>query len=508
MTRSHPPSAFLLRPNLLSPLALLAGLLSPLAFAPWGFWPLMLASIALFWISLAHATSRQALLRGWLYGLGMFGFGISWVHVSMHDHGGTPLWLAVPMTGLFAGGLALFPALLAWLTVRWSSRHSPSPLLFAGAWVLLDVLRGWMLTGFPWLYVGYAMIDTALSGLAPLGGIWLMTLVTVLTGVAAGAALLRHRVAVPAAVLALVGWGAGLATDPLHFTEPAGAPARVALPQGNIPQDLRWQLSMRQATRDIYAELTARVPPEHLVIWPESALTEFADDAADFLLAQGQALAEQGSSLISGIPTRERRGWQTHYFNSIAVLGGGEGIYHKQKLVPFGEFVPLQSVLRGLIPFFDLPMSSFTPGSPDQLNLLAMYMVVSPFICYEIVYPELVAERARDSNVLITISNDAWFGTSAGPHQHFQMARLRAVETGRWLLRSTNNGITAIVDPRGVVVAQLPQFSRDLLLGEFVPMSGDTPYMRLGGTPVWMLALALCSSALIRRRAAVTRAGS
>ena len=505
MTLAHPPSASF-RHRLRSPLALLAGLLSPLAFAPWGFWPLMLASIALFWLSLHGATRRQALLRGWLYGLGMFGFGISWVHVSMHDHGGTPMWLAVPMTGLFAAGLALFPALLAWLAVRFAPQDGPSPLLFAGAWVLLDVLRGWMLTGFPWLYAGYPMIDTALSGLAPLGGIWLLTLTTVLTGAALGSALLRHRATLPAAVLALVGWGVGAATDPLDFTAPAAAPTRVALPQGNIPQDLRWQLSMRHATRDIYAELTASIPPEHLVIWPESALTEFADDAADFLLAQGQALAEQGSALISGIPTREQRGLQTHYFNSIAVLGGGEGIYHKQKLVPFGEFVPLQSVLRGLIPFFDLPMSSFTPGSPEQLNLLAMYMVVSPFICYEIVYPELVADRAQDSNVLITISNDAWFGTSAGPHQHFQMARLRAVETGRWLLRSTNNGITAIVDPHGAVVAQLPQFTRDVLLGEFVPMTGHTPYMRLGGAPVWGLALALCLSALVRRAATRARA--
>lgn len=499
MTLPHPPSASL-RYRLLSPLALLAGLLSPLAFAPWGYWPLILASIALFWLSLQRATRRQALVRGWLYGVGMFGFGISWVHVSMHDYGATPLWLAVPMTGLFAAGLALFPALLAWLTVRFASQDGPSPLLFAGAWVLLDVLRGWMLTGFPWLYVGYPMIDTALSGLAPLGGIWLLTLATVLTGAALGGALLRRRVALPAAALTLVAWGIGFATDPLDFTEPAAAPTRVALPQGNIPQDLRWQLSMRHATRDIYAQLTASIPPEHLVIWPESALTEFADDAADFLLAQGQALAEQGSALISGIPTREQRGSRVHYFNSIAVLGGGEGIYHKQKLVPFGEFVPLQSLLRGLIPFFDLPMSSFTPGAPDQLNLLAKYMVVSPFICYEIVYPELVAARAQDSNVLITISNDAWFGTSAGPHQHFQMARLRAVETGRWLLRSTNNGITAIVDPHGNVVAQLPQFTRDVLLGEFVPMTGHTPYMTLGGAPVWLLAAAFCVAALVRKR--------
>lgn len=484
-----------------TPVALLAGLLYPLAFAPWAFWPLMPVSIALLWLCLHNATPRQALLRGWLYGLGMFGFGVSWVHVSMHDYGATPLWLAVPMTGLFAAFLALFPGLLSGFTIRLARHQALSPLLFAGAWVILDALRGWLLTGFPWLYAGYPMIDTALMGLAPLGGIWLLTLVTVLTGTALGAALLRQKTAVAAGVLALVGWGTGLVTDPLQFTEPAAEPTRVALPQGNIPQDLRWQLSMREATRDIYAELTARIPPHHLVIWPESALTEFLDDAAEFLLDQGELLAGRDSTLITGIPTRERRGFDMHYFNSIAVISGGDGIYHKQKLVPFGEYVPLQSLLRGLIPFFDLPMSSFTKGDPDQPNLLAMYMVVSPFICYEILYPELVAERANNSNVLITVSNDAWFGTSAGPHQHFQMARLRAVETGRWLLRSTNNGITAIVDPHGQVTARLPQFTRDVLLGEFVPMSGQTPYMMLGGWPVWGLAFLLCVTALVRRKA-------
>lgn len=499
MTVSATPSNPLAR--LASPLALVAGLLYPLAFAPWAFWPLMPLSIALFWISLHGATGRQALWRGWLYGAGMFGFGVSWVHVSMHDYGYTPMWLAVPMTGLFAAFLALFPALLGWLTRQLARQDGPSPLLFAGAWLLLDGLRGWLMTGFPWLYAGYPMIDTALVGLAPLGGIWLLTLVTVLTGAALGAAVLRRRVALPAMILALVGWGTGLATDPLDFTEPAAGPTRVALPQGNVPQDLRWQLSMRQATRDIYADLTAQVPPGHLVIWPESALTEFADEAADFLLEQAHRLEQQDSSLITGIPTRERRGFDFHFFNSIAVVGGGEGIYHKQKLVPFGEYVPLQSLLRGLIPFFDLPMSSFTAGAADQPNLLAHYMVVSPFICYEILYPGLVAERANRSNVLVTVSNDAWFGTSAGPHQHFQMARLRAAETGRWLLRSTNNGITAIVDPRGQVTAQLPQFKRDVLLGEFVPMSGQTPFMKLGGWPVWLLAVLLCGAAWVRRRA-------
>src|SRR5699024_1665881 len=151
-----------------------------------------------------------------------------------------------------------------------------------------------------------------------------------------------------------------------------------------------------------------------------------------------------------------------------------------------GEFVPFENQLRGLIPFFDLDMSSFDHGEPNQSNLIAKQVAIAPSICYEIMYPELVAQQAINSNVLITVSNDAWFGTSAGPHQHFQMARLRAIENGRWMLRSTNTGITAVINERGQVHAQLPQFERNVLLSSFVPLSGRTPYNRFGGWPVWL----------------------
>ncbi|MEY1661303.1 apolipoprotein N-acyltransferase [Isoalcanivorax beigongshangi] len=483
---------------LMAVLALLGGLLYPLAFAPYDFWPLVLLSIALAWWTLG-ATAKQAFWRGWLYGLGLFGFGVSWLHVSMHDYGDTPLWLAVPMTALFAAFLALFPALLAALTVKFS-RGRPSPLLFAGGWLLLDVLRGALLTGFPWLYAGYALIDTPLVAAAPLGGVWLMTLIAVLAGLTLALAWQRRPSAFVTGALLLLGGATPLL--PLErFIEPAAdAPTKVALVQGNIPQDLRWLATMRDATRDIYAGLTAEIGSDTLVVWPEAALTEFYDTAREFLAEQSALLAARDSALISGLPTRDWQGDGWRYYNSILVVEGGEGIYDKQKLVPFGEYVPLESLLRGLIPFFDLPMSSFTPGPAKQDNLLAQYMVVSPFICYEIVYPELVARQAADSNVMVTISNDAWFGHSAGPHQHFQMARLRAAETGRYLLRATNNGITAIIDERGVVQGQLPQFERAVLEGSFMPFSGSTPFVRWGGAPVWWLAALLCGVGLLARR--------
>ncbi len=474
-------------------LALIAGLLFPLAFAPYDLWPLAFVSIAAGFYCHQHAGSaREALLRGWLYGLGMFGFGISWVHVSMHDYGFMPLWMAIPFTALFAAFLALFYGIS--FSLSW--RLGRSALVFAGAWLLLDWVRGWLLTGFPWLYAGYSLIDTPFAPLAPLGGVWLLTLVTTLLAstlvqlctpgkqrwLAAG---------LSACVLILTG-----IAHTLTFTQPSGAEQKVALVQGNIPQDLKWQISMRERTREIYQDLTQTIPDGYLVIWPESALTEFYQTITDVVEQQGEALQARGGGFITGIPWRTLDNDGITYRNSIAAIplktaAGHERVYHKQKLVPFGEYVPMQSLIRGLIPFFDLPMSGFTPGDPAQRNLTALGHTIAPFICYEILYPEQVATRSHGADALITISNDAWFGTSAGPLQHFQMARMRALETGRWLLRGTNNGVTAVIDHHGKVVDALPQFERDVLLSQYQPRQGTTPFMATGVWPWLLLALAM-----------------
>jgi apolipoprotein N-acyltransferase len=465
-------------------LALIAGVLYPLAFEPWGWWPLVLLSPALGWWSLRRVTTREAVLRGWMYGLGFFGLGVAWVHVSIHVYGATPLWLAVPMTAVFAAVLALYYALLFGLTRRLGS----SALVFAGLWVLVDWLRGWLLTGFPWLYPGYALVDTPLAGLAPLGGIWSISLAALLTAVGLAQLILdRHR-AWTALVPALLAWTAGAALGPGLWVEPAGQAQPVALVQGDIPQNRKWQQTQRATTRRIYRNLSRKTPDGALVIWPESAITEFYQDVRGYLDQVGETQLDNNGALITGIPWRRYSEGEWRYHNSITVVAGGDGTYHKQKLVPFGEYVPLEGLLRGLMPFFNLPMSSFTPGDPGQGNLQALGHELSPFICYEILYPGLVAERSQGSDVLLTISNDAWFGTSAGPHQHFQMARLRARETGRWLLRGTNNGITAVVGPDGTTRARASQFERTVLLSSFRPVEGTTPFMRLGDWPALVLA--------------------
>src|SRR5699024_236778 len=304
-------------------------------------------------------------------------------------------------------------------------------------------------------------------------GIWLVTWLVVFLGALLGALICwpqrSWRVWSTHVTLALILVLAATFTPPSRYVEPAGGPIKVALLQGNIPQDLRWLTTMRHETRAIFAELSDQVPAEHVEIWPESALTEFYHDAETFLQERAAISEQKNGALIVGIPTYDRPSvlMPGYIHNSLKVLAGGDGDYQKQKLVPFGEYVPFEKHLRGLIPFFDLDMSSFSPGDKEQSNLLAQRIAIAPSICYEVVYPELVARQTALSNVMATVSNDAWFGTSAGPHQHFQMARFRAIENGRWMLRSTNTGITAVINERGQVHAQLPQFERNVLLSSF-----------------------------------------
>ncbi|MCK0153250.1 apolipoprotein N-acyltransferase [Alcanivorax sp. S6407] len=477
-------------------LALIAGLLFPLAFAPFDLWPALFASIAAGFFTLQQAGSaREALLRGWLYGMGMFGFGISWLHVSMHDYGFMPLWMAIPFTAIFAALMALFYGITFYL--GW--RLGRTALAFTGCWLLLDWVRGWFLTGFPWLYAGYGLIDTPLAPLAPVGGVWLLTLAAVLlasTVIQLRQPGLQRWLATGLSALVLLG---SAIAHTFTFTHPSGEMQPVALVQGNIPQDLKWQISMRERTREIYHDLTATIPDGYLVIWPESALTEFYQTIDDFVEQEGEALRARDGGFITGVPWRSRENGKVTYRNSIAAIpliaeDGHERVYHKQKLVPFGEYVPMQSLIRGLIPFFDLPMSGFTPGDPAQDNLHTLGHTIAPFICYEILYPEQVATRSHGADALITISNDAWFGTSAGPLQHFQMARMRALETGRWLLRGTNNGVTAVIDDNGKVVDALPQFQRDVLLSQYQPRQGNTPFMVTGVWPWLLLALLLMAT--------------
>ncbi len=474
---------------------LIAGVLVTLSLAPFFLWPLGIVGAFLMALVWRRQAPRTAAISGWLFGLGLFGSGVSWVYVSIHVHGYAPVPLAVFLTLIFVAGLALFTALQGWLLARLFRRDGFWLLLsFPAIWVLTEWLRGWIFTGFPWLYLGYAHLDTPLAGWAPVVGVYGLSYFAAFTAVAIlVAADSRRAIQVTTVTAALLLWGAGFALQHKNWSQPNGEPLRVALVQGNIAQELKWLEREQLNIIRTYRELSRPYWGYDLVLWPETAVPMFQQQARPLLNALAQEAQAQGSTLITGIPSAIPRtsgdGYDLH--NSILALGNGQGLYHKQKLVPFGEFVPLESVLRGLIDFFNLPMSSFTPGPENQPLLQAGATRAMPFICYEVVYPDFVAANARDSDVLITISNDSWFGASIGPHQHLQIAQMRALENARYMLRGTNNGISAIIDEKGQLTDVSGQFKQEVLTGEAVPHAGQTLFSKTGSVPILVIATVL-----------------
>lgn len=480
-------------------LALVAGPLVTLSLAPFDIAVAGILALALLALLLDRLTPAQAFARGWWFGAGFWLSGASWVYVSIHDYGYAPVPLALALTLGYCLGLALLHALFAWSYVRFARERPGGRWLgFAGLWVLWEWFRSWALTGFPWLYAGYAHLDGPLSGWVPVGGVFAVGLIVALTGAALALWFTpqRSRIAL-GAVLAL--WLGGWGLAQIDWVAPKGEPVSVALVQANVPQQVKWDADFYQQTLTLYRDLSFPLWQQaQIVVWPEAAVPAFYDQARDFIDAEAANAAQHGHALITGIPTREWNGERTAIRNSIVALGEGSGTYHKQRLVPFGEYVPLEHWLRGLIRFLDLPMSAFTAGPPDQPPLRAAGLRLGPLICYEVVYPDLVADWLPNSDALITISNDAWFGRSIGPLQHLQMAQMRALEAGRPMIRGTGNGVTALIDHRGRITAQAQQFTRTTLSGAIQPMQGVTPFARTGVWPSIALAALLLAACVLR----------
>ncbi len=482
--------------------ALPLGAASVLGFAPFGLFPVPLVALTGLFLLWHDAEPRRAFGLGYLFGLGLLGAGVSWVHISIDRFSDGGPVLAWTITGALVASMALFYGLAGWLAARLDGPDWVRLLLtFPAVWVLGEWTRGWFLTGFPWLSMGYSQIDAPLAGFAPLLGVYGVGGLLALSAGLAAWALSDFRIrfypgVAALALLWLVGWG----LRNLGWSEPAGEPFRVSLIQGDITPSLKWQPERLFPTLDLYRDLTRQHWDSRLVIWPETAVPTLARQVErSFLEPLSEEARRHGTDLLLGAPVVDAD--TGLYYNALLTLGGQRGVYRKHHLVPFGEYVPLRRIFEPVGRALNIPMSDFSAGDAARPFLRMAGYGAALSICYEDAFGEEMLGAFPDAAFLVNVSNDSWFGDSLAPHQHLEIARMRALEAGRWMLRSTNSGISALIDEKGRVRERSPLFVPYVLSGDVVPMKGMTPYLRFGNRLVVALALAaLGAAALIARR--------
>ncbi len=486
------------------------GSASVLGFAPFYFWLIPVLSLAvLAWLVDEAASPRRAAVLALSFGLGYFVTGVSWIYVSMTQFGGMAVPVAAFATLFFCTYLALFPAVAAWLTRRLDGTRAARLLLaFPAAWVLMEWVRGWMFTGFPWLAVGYSQSPGGpLAGYAPLLGVYGVSLLTALSaGLVAWwipwpAPFQRRRLLHPGLWTVVAVWLAGLALAQVAWTQPTGAPTKVSLLQGNIRQDLKWRPETVQTTLETYLRLV-RASSSRLILLPETAVPLLNVDVPpgylELLAAHARA---NGGDLLFGIPEYVP-GEPARYYNSVMSLGvSPTQTYRKHHLVPFGDYFPQWTFITWVMSAIDIPMSSFSRGDAVQAPLAVAGQQVAANICYEDVFGEEIIRQLPRATLLANFTNDAWWGESFASEQHLQISQMRAQETGRYMLRATNTGVTAIIDQRGRVLAAAPQFVTMALDGTAQGFAGSTPYARWGNWVVLgLIATMLAGAWLVRAR--------
>mgnify|MGYP000299588056 CR=1 FL=1 len=471
-------------------LAVISGALFPLGLAPLSYWPLTLGSmLAIAWLS--RTTTQSSFWLGWWYGLGVFGVGVSWVSASMAVSG-TPPVLTFLLTALFCAGLALLFGLQFLALNRLQAKGDITEILsFAALWVLFEWLRSWLFTGFPWLYAGYALTDTWAAAFAPLVGVYGLS--ALMAGLASAWALtlstwkLSHRLTTLGASLLFT--FSAVFLQQLQWVTPTGQTLDTVIIQGNVDQKTKWDFDKIQSQFDRYLRLSQPHTDAAVIVWPEAAITAVASRASRYLDTLDTLGKNTNTSFITGIIDDPVRDGRRHYYNAAMALGVGDGDYYKTRMVPFGEYVPFADYIRGLLAFFDLPLSTLEPGLRESAPIQSHGLSLGLLICYEIAYPAMILARASQSDVIVTLSNDAWFGVTFGPYQHLEMARMRAMEVGRPVIRATQDGVSAFIDHQGQVNAFAPKHQQASIRHTVQQVTGTTPYSR--GGYLWIMGVSI-----------------
>ena len=457
-------------------------------FEPFGLVIAPLFCLAyLFYFALNHSPKKTAIFY-YLFGFFCFSIGLYWLYISIHIVSGAPLWLAILLIGVLSGVMALFYCLVGFIISYayqlFKSKYLVLTLLAPAIWTLSELLRGYAFTGFPWLTIGYSQSSTFLSAWAPIGGVYLVSFIVSLI---AGYCLLISSKIRPLLSLfsVLIIIGSSFFIRPIEWTERVDKEFSVALVQGAVAQEKKWLTAEFTRTLTLYRNSLLNLENTNLVIWPEVAIPAYAENVKGYLDELEGILKQQNIDLLMlGINTKGKNG---EVFNSVITLGGDDRVYHKRHLVPFGEYFPVPKFIREWLQKMKLPHRDISIGPDVQEMLKLDQYFIATSICYEDIFGYELLDYQPLANVLVNVTNNAWFGESIASSQHFQMSRMRAIETGRYLLRSTNTGITAIVMPDGNIQEELEPYNFSILKGNFYPMKDETPYSRFGDLFVILL---------------------
>lgn len=482
-------------------LALINGALLTLAFAPFDIFPIALFSPALLLGLWLKTSPKRAFWLGWLYGFGFFSTGVYWIFISVNTYGNTSPLFALIITGGLIAILSLFPALNGFLLNRFFPKTNLSKLLcaFPAIWVFLEWVRAWIFSGFPWLFIGYSQITSPLKGYAPILSVYGVSLVTLLSSGLIVAIFCQPKKKISYILYLILIWIIGAALSFITWTKPHGAPIKISLVQGNIAQDVKWSPNHVQPTLDHYVELTESHWDSKIIIWPESAVPLPLEYATDFIANLSREAHDHHTTLITGIPIRAAD--QQSFYNAVIALGEGDGIYTKHRLVPFGEYIPLRNLFGRLLDLLQVPMSDFIPGIETPKPIMADNIKIAAFICYEIAYPQQVLSRDGNIDMILTVSNDAWFGHSIAQAQHLEIAQMRALEMGRPILFVSNDGITAIINSQGKIQSEAPTHESYVLTDLVQTDQGKTPWQWLAIYPIFGIVVILLFIAIRNRNA-------
>ncbi|BGI50956.1 MAG: apolipoprotein N-acyltransferase [Arsenophonus endosymbiont of Ceratovacuna japonica] len=480
-------------------IALIFGFCGTLAFSPFDIWLAALFSLFGLQLLICNDSNKQATLLAFFWGVGLFSSGISWIYIGISNFSGMPVIINILLLILLIFYLSLYPSLFAYLLNYFFPKFNIARFIFAAPsiWQIIEYLRSKVLTGFPWLQFGYSQIDGPLKGIAPIFGVEMITLLLLIISSCLVFALIKYKI-VPIIIAIILLYTPIIIKNYHWFTQIKEKKIQIILVQGNIQQHLKWQPKFIKQIINTYVNLSKPYfGNAKIIIWPESAIPSIELDNNLWLTSLDKVLHLKNTQLITGIiDSKLNKQKNRYFFNKIIILGENNpykysinNYYHKHHLVPFGEFLPLKNIFRPIISLFNMSISEFSKGNYKQQQLIAGNIHFTAAICYEIILGTQIRDNFKlNTDFLLTISNDAWFGCSIGPWQHFQIARMRALELGRPLLRATNNGITAVITPNGDIQKKLPQFTRSVLNTKvIIATSGLTPYARWSNFPMWIL---------------------